>query len=966
MPSSLGEAKVSDQPESSVDRAIAFGAFRLFPAQELLLEGETPLRIGNRALEILKLLVERAGVLVTKDDLVARVWPNTIVEEGNLRVHMAALRRALGDGQAGNRFVATIPGRGYRFVAPVSVLTRPQSSSVQVVPLKSAHNLPVRLTRMVGRADIVGALVAQLPERRFVTIVGPGGIGKTTVGLAVAHELSTFYRDGIHFVDLAPVTDPLLVPSTLANVLGTAIRSEKPIPALVNALKDKQVLLLLDSCEHVIEPAADLAVEVLKGAPGVHILATSREPLRAEGERVQRLAPLGLPPESVRLTAAAALTFPAVQLFVERAAASLDGFELDDADAPAVADICRRLDGIALAIELAAGRVDAFGVRDLAARLNDRFRLLTRGRRTALPRHQTLSATLDWSYEFLPESERVTLRRLAVFAGSFTPEAAGAVAASAEIAASEVVDCVANLVAKSLVVADISGAIVRYRLLETMRAYALDKLADSGESNEVARRHAEYFRDLFQGAEAEWETRPTAEWLEDYGRKIDNVRAALDWAFSANGDITIGTELTVAAVPLWFQLSLLEECHGRVEQALARVGDDASLDKRHRMRLFAALGVALLHKIGPRPEIKAEWTTVLELAESLDDTDYKLRALWGLWVSSINGGEYRAALGFAERFRSLAATAADPAELLIGERLVGNSLYYLGDQTNARRHIERMLSRYTPPVHRSHVVRFHFEQRMAAHAILARILWEQGFSEQALRAAQISVADARRIDHALSLCIALAVGMCPVALAAGDLEQSEGAVAMLLDHSTEHALAYWHAWGEAFNGLLRIKRGDATGLQILGNALDEEFPGTSMARRHVTFLGEYAEALGRVGEIAKGFAAVDAAIDRCEREEGRWCFAELLRVKGELVLQEGASKASKAAEKYFLDSLGWARRQETLSWELRTAISLARLRRDQHRIEEAIDLLGSVYARFTEGFDTADLKTARALLDELA
>jgi len=822
------------------------------------------------------------------------------------------------------------------------------------------------LTRTVGRADIVGTLAAQLPERRFITVVGPGGIGKTTVALAVAERRVALYEDGARFVDLAPLADPLLVPSALASVLGAAIRSEKPIPGLVNFLKDKQMLLVLDSCEHVVEPAAALAVEVLKGAPGVHILATSREPLRAEGERVHRLLPLKLPPESVRFTAAEALTFPAVQLFVERAAASLDGFELGDAEAPAVADICRKLDGIALAIELAAGRVDAFGVRDLAAHLDDRFRLLTRGRRTALPRHRTLSATLDWSYEFLPESERATLRRFAVFPGTFTLEAASAVAAGTEIAASDVVDCVANLVAKSLVAADVGGAIEYYRLFETLRAYALAKLTESGEFGEVARRHAEYFRDLFQRAEAEWETRPTAEWLEDYGRNIDNVRAALDWAFSANGNATIGVALTVAAVPLWLQLSLLEECHGRVELALARLGNDASFGTRRKMQLFAALGVTLLHKVGPRPEINAAWTRVLELAESLDDTDYKVRALWGLWVSSINGGEYRAALAYAQRFRSLVSHTADPTELPIGDRLVGNSLYYLGDQTNARRHIEHMLSRYAPPVHRSHVVRFHFDQRMAARAILARILWEQGFSDQALRVAQSSVKDAQAIDHALSLCISLAVGLCPVALATGDLQQSERAVAMLLDHSTRHGLDYWHAWGQAFRGVLLIKHGDATGLQVLATALDEEVPGTSMARRHVAFLGEFAEALGRAGEIAKSFEAIAAALDRCERDEGRWCFTDLLRVKGELILREAAPNATMVAERYFLQSLDWARRQQTLSWELRTATSLARLRRDEGRIEPARDLLRSVYARFSEGLWTADLTTAKALLDELA
>src|SRR5262249_46555453 len=315
------------------------------------------------------------GELVSKDELVARVWPDTFVEEGNLRVHIAALRRTLGDGQAGNRYVATIPGRGYRFVAPVSALAEPEPATPSAPPPEPAYSIPVSLTRMVGRADVVEAVVAQLPKRRFMTIAGPGGIGKTTVALAVADRLSASYRDGLRFVGLAPAADPRLVPSALASVLGVAIRSDSPIPGLMAFLKDKQMLLVLDSCERMIEAAAALAEDVFTRAAGVHVLATSREPLRAEGERVQRLLPLEVPPSSSKLTADDAVGFSAIQLFIERATASSDEFKLTDANASLVADICRRLDGIALAIELAAGRVDVLGVQGLAARLDDRFKL---------------------------------------------------------------------------------------------------------------------------------------------------------------------------------------------------------------------------------------------------------------------------------------------------------------------------------------------------------------------------------------------------------------------------------------------------------------------------------------------------------------------------------------------------------------------------------------------------------------
>src|SRR5690349_17658950 len=351
-------------------RAISFGPFRLAAARRLLLEGDEPVRLGSRAFDLLAALVERAGEVVGKAELVARAWPGTFVDESNLKIQVSALRRALGDGQGGRRYLVTVPGRGYNFVAPVSLEEPREAPPPPTVAPARVHNLPFAVTRMVGRDETAAALVARLSRERLVTIVGPGGIGKTTVALAVAERVIADYEHGVWLVDLAPLGDPRLVPSTLATVLGLEVRSDDPLPWLVTFLADKRMLLVLDSCEHVVEAAADLVAEVLRGAPGVRALATSREPLRVGGERQHRLPPLDFPAEPAGLTAAAALAFPAVRLFVERAAASLDGFELGDADAPLVADICRRLDGIALAIELAAGRVDVFGVGGLVGLLD--------------------------------------------------------------------------------------------------------------------------------------------------------------------------------------------------------------------------------------------------------------------------------------------------------------------------------------------------------------------------------------------------------------------------------------------------------------------------------------------------------------------------------------------------------------------------------------------------------------------
>jgi predicted ATPase/DNA-binding winged helix-turn-helix (wHTH) protein len=517
-PIGWSEVQVTDLVAS--ERAISFGPFRLVPTQRLLLEDDNPVRVGSRALDILTALVERPGELVGKDELIARVWRGTFVEEGNLKFQVGALRRALGDGRGGRRYIATSAGQGYRFVAPVSVAQAPAAAPLPAAPTRQNHNLPQQLTRLIGRADAVSRIVARLQRHRLLSIVGPGGIGKTSVAIAAEDSVNT-YEHGVWLVDLAPLADARLVPSAVAQVLGFDIRSDDPVPGLVGALRDRRLVLVFDNCEHVIEAAATLAVAILRGAAGVDILATSREPLRVEGENVQRLPPLSSVFPSDHLGADEALAFPAVELFVERAAECLGGFELTDEDAPIVAEICRKLDGIPLAIELAAVRVESFGVRGLATHLDDRLRLLTSGRRTGPPRHRTLRAALDWSYDVLSDPERAVLRRLGVFTGGFTLDAACAVVSDPGRLKGDLIDAVAELAEKSLAAVETTETEPRLRLLETTRAYALERLAESEERETIARRHAEFYRDLFEKAETESEARPAAEWLADYAREID-------------------------------------------------------------------------------------------------------------------------------------------------------------------------------------------------------------------------------------------------------------------------------------------------------------------------------------------------------------------------------------------------------------------------------------------------------------
>src|SRR6266568_485296 len=435
-------------------QAISFGPFRLLPTQRLLLEGDQPVRLGSRAFDILATLLERPGEVIGKDELKSRTWPKTFVEDANLKIQVSALRRALGDGQGGRRYIATIPGRGYNFVAPVRFEKPPQALLPARIAVALAHNLPLAATRMIGREEAVATLVSRLTRERLLTIVGPGGIGKTTVALAVAERMIADYEDGVWLVDLAPLGDPRLVPSAAATVLGLEVRTDNPLPGLIAALRDRQMLLLLDNCEHVIDAAANLTAAVLTGLPRVNILATSREPLGVAGEREHRLGPLGSPPTSSGLTAAEAAAFPAVQLFVERVTAIVEDFALTDANAPAVAEICRRLDGLPLAIEFAAPRVEVLGVEGLAARLDDSLPLLGTRRRATTARHQTMRAVVEWSYGLLSEDEQRFFRALGIFAGGFTVEAAAAVDMDANMARIDSIDRLADLVAKSLVVAD--------------------------------------------------------------------------------------------------------------------------------------------------------------------------------------------------------------------------------------------------------------------------------------------------------------------------------------------------------------------------------------------------------------------------------------------------------------------------------------------------------------------------------
>jgi predicted ATPase/DNA-binding winged helix-turn-helix (wHTH) protein len=957
------------EPIPSTPIAIEVGRFSVLPHRRELLADGRPVKLGGRAFDVLMALIEARGAVVSKDTLMARVWSDRIVEENALQSQISALRAAFGPERD---LIRTIAGRGYQFTGEIRILPAGPGERAGAAPAAaqsaSTHpptNLPEPVSELIGRDDELREIVNLAAGHRLVTLTGAGGIGKTRLGLAVARQLLPQFADGVWLAEFSPLAGPGLVAATVAGAVGFELSGgEVSTQRVAHALANRRLLLVLDTCEHVIAAAAAMTESALRAGSALHIIATSREPLRVEGEWVYPVPPLAVPAEDAA-DQDDPLRYGAVRLFVERVRAAEPHFAPDGRSTTMIAAICRRLDGIPLGIELAAARAAALGLDELAARLDDRFQLLTGGRRTALPRHQTLRATLDWSYELLAEPERVILRRLGVFAGAFSLEAAAAVAAIWEISPSEVVDGLFNLVSKSLVSTE-EGAVVRYRLLDTTRAYALEKLAGSGELEALARRHAEYFCDLFEQAEAERETRLAAEWLADYGRQIDNLRAALDWAFSPNGDASIGTALTAAAVPLWTQLSLLEECRGRVERALVALNSIAAPNPRREMLLQAALANAVLGTAGTVDAVGSAWNRALELAEKLNDIDQQLRALYGLYTYQVRIGEYRKGLAFARSFCTAAEKKSDPSDLLLGNRIVGVSLFCLGDPGGGRAKIERMLAGSPALRPRLQAVRFGLDQRMAGLVHLSRILWVQGYPDQAMRAAAAGVDEAAAIDHTISLCFALADGACPVSAWVGDRAATARFVGLLSARAGKLGLAAWHAHGLAWRGWLADREGDSETAVALLDAAIGGFRTTQFDLHFTTFLGSFAEILTRAGRVVDGAAAIDEAVGRAELTEERWCFPELLRIQGDITRRLSGPDANQLATDLYVRALDWARRQGEPSWELRAAMSLARLWQDNHRITDARELLGSVYERFTEGFTTADLKAAKALLEDLS
>lgn len=788
-----------------------------------------------------------------------------------------------------------------------------------------------------------------------MTLTGAGGIGKTTLALKVARLVLGEFPDGGWLVELASLSDPEIVPSAVAGVLGLRLGSSTISPeAVARAISGKELLLVLDNCEHVIDAAATLAETLVRLCPRVTIVATSREVLRIEGEYAYRVPPLEVPAKE-QVDADRILGHSAPELFIARAKELGADFSSHAKSLPTIAAICRRLDGIPLAIEFAAARAATLGPEQVAAALRDRFALLTNGRRTALPRQQTLRATLDWSYDLLTGPERVLLQRLAVFSGGFSLEAATAVTNRGETSEADVTDGIANLVAKSMVTSDITGSAGCFRLLETTRVYALSKLIESGELKEFSRRHAEYYQGLLEKIENEWEKRSAP-----LGH-IDNVRAALEWCFGANGDVAIGIRLAAAAAPVFLAMSMLPECHRWSERAIAALGDE-SAGGLEEMHLQASLGVSSMQMHGQSDRVHAALTRSLVIAEARGDVLNQVGLLGTLSMFHVRDGDFKTSLHYAKLSRAMDGTATNSAALALANSILGRALQFVGEHSGSGAELEASFRYWSRPQPTSEIY-LGLDHHILVGIGLARNLWLQGHPAQATERVRQTIKDAERKNHPASL--GLALSWAPgIFLWTGDLQSAEEHTDWLLSHAETYSLGPYLAVARGYKGALAIGRGDPReGVDNLRDCL-EQLHAMRYEMLNTEFKLSLAQGLLAIGQFGESSTLVNETIRSVEANGDLLHMPEALRVKGRVLLSEPQPRAHDA-EICFLQSLDLSRRQGARSWELRTAVDLAALWAAQGQRERAQAALNPIFEEFGEGLDTADLKAAEDLLATL-
>ncbi|MBB3237467.1 ATP-binding protein [Phyllobacterium endophyticum] len=936
-------------------KTYCFGDYRFIPNRQLLMLGDKPLRVGARALDLLHLLLIHAGEVVGKDQLMSFVWPDTFVHESNLKVNIAALRRALRQEASGLSCIATVSGRGYRFVAPLRVYGRDHSPLAFDSGMAPARELP-NIAPIIGRDQVITALEAKLATERLVTVVGPAGVGKTTVALATAGRLPKRYGDGVCFVDLATIGDPQLVDAAIAASLGVSGKWTNVLAGIVETLRHCEMLLVLDNCEHVLSTASAIAEHLGLALPNIRIIATSREPLRSRCENVYRLSPLPYPDGNGSTNRKDALAFAAVELFVRKAHEAC-GYVLDDMDAPTVTAICRRLDGIPLAIELAASRLATMNLATLLGLLERSFEPLNSGPRKTLPRHQTLLATLDWSYQLLSADEARLLRLLSVFSANFFLSDVIGVGGSIE----EIAACTENLAAKSLLSVAYDTGVPRYRLLDSTRSFAAERLIWSGEAADAQSNHARHLLRLFEQAELEWQWQPRNQWTATYEPRFNDLLKAIDWTLGEGADPEVGVRLTSAAIPLWDELSTVAESRRRVERALQSVEALSRCDPAVKMKLIASYASGLNFSDHLGHEADAAWMDANQLAQEIGNIDYQLRTLWGLGILQSFTGRHRQAITTLRQFAELASGENERAVIAEGERVRLMAAFYCGEVRFAYDDLKKLVREHAATAKQSGVARFQMDRYVSIRVALAMTAWVAGDRSEATTALQDALDHSLALGHLVSHSNALAQAALPIALWSGETETARRHVEFLARNLTLRDIAIWRPVCHFYEGAVRSMDGDSEGVDVMQLAIRQ-----LVANNFIVRVPVYLTILAEAALCHKRFAlardSLSFAFDRAERQGEYWSQPELQRVRGLLQWRDG--DLSGASETLLL-ATETARESGALFFRLRASTSLAELWSETNRHRAAADLLSPVCAQFDNVPPCATVAKARHLLDTL-
>lgn len=932
----------------------SFGATMVAPARRELVHNGKKIEVGDRAFDLLLFLVKSRGDIATKDAIITHVWPRRIVEENTVEGQISVLRRALGCDRTAIR---TISGRGYQFTGELALCgkvdPRPQYGGGNGVTVLAD------ITPILGRSDALEDICHAALHRRLVTLAGSGGIGKTRLALEAARQLAPNFPDGVYVAELAATTAADFLPGTIAMALGFPRGDGTPsLDRMALALSTRRLLLILDNCEHLIADAAQICERLLCIAPGATVLATSREPLRICGEYIYRVPSLSVPLDE---TVPDARQFGAIQLFEERAGDQRATSQ--DPDGPALSAIiriCRQLDGIPLAIELAAACATSMPLEDIADRLGDRFHLLTRGSRTALPRQQTLRATLDWSYALLSGTQRAVLNRVSLFAGAFSIESAQALASTDETPADAVFSAVLELVDKSLISAVPAHGKARFRLLETTRAYAREKLHAEGSWSDWRSRHAAYLLKIFQESENQAAAKVDIEWDTRYVPHLEDFRAAVEWAISAEGDQDMAVDLTIAGIPLSMQLALLDECLTRVDRALRWLGSTPDVGGEREMKLFAARGMCLLcYEVGPRTSDAFE--KVIGIARDTGNDTYQLLGMWGRWMCFYLNGQYAEMPALAERFEIVASRSQWACDKLAADRLSGMSKLFMGGLDIALNKLDQAANSVLQ-LPRAQRMRFLYDERMLSHTSLSHALWFNGNVDQAKAAALQALDDAREFDHPVSICYALSEAICTLAILVGDDLMLKEATHELAMQTQRHSIATWRARAEMWQGLIELRSGDSSAYsQIIYPAMSRI--GSKRFYLSLTpFVTATAEALTGYGKHAQALELITPSVERAIATKDECSLPELMRSRAEVVWSSEGLVDSQKVELLLKEALAHAARRGFLSWQLRCATSLASFYKSRSQSYCAEGLIAPIYKRFDEGLDSKDLRAANALL----